>query len=76
MSRTPATHSAYTLALRNFAVSCSKIYLEEIDRLDLLQHATYKLRDVADLYQEAKKCTLGALTYRRPEHRPQFRLGT
>jgi hypothetical protein len=32
MSRSSATHSAYTLALRNFTDSCSKTYLEEIDR--------------------------------------------
>ena len=44
MSRTPATHSAYTLALRNFADSCSKTHLEQIDRTDLLQYVKY-LRD-------------------------------
>ena len=36
MSRRPATHSAYSLSLRNFAESCSKRTLEDIDRLDLL----------------------------------------
>src|SRR6266568_5940469 len=41
MSRTPATHSAYTLALRNFAASCLKTYLEEIDRVDLLGFVNY-----------------------------------
>ena len=46
MSRTPATHSAYTLALRNFAESCSKTLLEEIDRTDLLHFIKY-LRDQA-----------------------------
>ncbi len=46
MSRNPATHSAYTLALRNFAESCSKTCLEEIDRTDLLHFITY-LRDQA-----------------------------
>jgi integrase/recombinase XerD len=45
MSRTPATHSAYTLALRNFAVSCSKTYLEEIDRVDLLGFVNYLRKD-------------------------------
>ena len=45
MSRTPATHSAYTLALRNFAVSCSKTYLEEIDRADLLGFVKYLRED-------------------------------
>jgi integrase/recombinase XerD len=44
LSRTPATHSAYTLALRNFTDSCSKTYLEEIDRVDLLQYVKH-LRD-------------------------------
>ena len=39
MSRSSATHSAYALALRNFADNCSKTYLEEIDRLDLLAYA-------------------------------------
>jgi integrase/recombinase XerD len=41
MSRSAATHSAYTLALRNFAQSCSKNYLEEIDRTDLLGYVNY-----------------------------------
>jgi integrase/recombinase XerD len=36
MSRSAATHSAYTLALRNFTDSCSKTYIEEVDRVDLL----------------------------------------
>src|SRR6266567_5976368 len=44
LSRTPATHSAYTLALRNFTDSCSKAHLEEIDRVDLLQYVKH-LRD-------------------------------
>ena len=44
LSRTPATHSAYTLALRNFTNSCSKTYLGEIDRVDLLQYVKH-LRD-------------------------------
>lgn len=38
MSRSSATLSAYTLALRNFTDSCTKTYLEEIDRVDLLGH--------------------------------------
>ncbi len=46
MSRTPATHSAYVLALRNFTESCSKTCLEEIDRTDLL-HFIKHLRDKA-----------------------------
>lgn len=45
LSRTAATHSAYTLALRNFAESCSKAHLEEIDRVDLL-HFVKHLRDM------------------------------
>jgi integrase len=44
LSRTPATHSAYTLALRNFTDSCSKTYLEQVDRVDLLQYVKH-LRD-------------------------------
>jgi integrase/recombinase XerD len=44
LSRTPATHSAYALALRDFTESCSKANLEEIDRLDLLQFIQH-LRD-------------------------------
>ncbi|PYV68523.1 MAG: hypothetical protein DMG97_24640 [Acidobacteria bacterium] len=44
LSRTPATHSAYTLALRNFTDSCSKTYLEEVGRVDLLQYVKH-LRD-------------------------------
>jgi hypothetical protein len=35
ISRSGAPLSAYTLALRNFTESCSKTYLEEIDRLPL-----------------------------------------
>ena len=44
MSRTSATHSAYTLALRNFTESSSKARLEEIDRKDLL-HFVKHLRE-------------------------------
>ena len=44
MSRRSATHAAYTLALRNFTDSCSKTYLEEIDRTDLLHYVKH-LRD-------------------------------
>jgi integrase/recombinase XerD len=45
MSRSAATHSAYTLTLRNFAESCSKTYLEEIDRVDLLGFLNYLRKD-------------------------------
>ena len=41
LSRTAATHSAYTLALRNFTDSCSKEFLEEIGRVDLLHYVSY-----------------------------------
>jgi integrase/recombinase XerD len=44
LSRTPATHSAYTLALRNFTDSCSKTHLEEVSRVDLSQYIKH-LRD-------------------------------
>jgi integrase/recombinase XerD len=36
LSRAPATHSAYELALRNLTETCAKVHLEEIDRKDLL----------------------------------------
>ena len=50
LSRTPATHSAYTLALRDFTDNCQKTYLEEIDRTDLLAYVNYlrKERKVSD----------------------------
>jgi len=44
LSRTIATHSAYTLALRNFTDVCSKTRLEEINRTDLLLYVKH-LRD-------------------------------
>ena len=44
ITRSEATHSAYELALRNFTESCPKVYLEEIDRSDLL-HYIQHLRD-------------------------------
>jgi integrase/recombinase XerD len=44
ISRTATTHSAYTLALRNFTDSCSKAHLEEITRTDLLHYLKH-LRD-------------------------------
>ena len=44
VTRTPATHSAYSLALRNFTDSCTKAYIEEIERADLLAFITH-LRD-------------------------------
>jgi integrase len=46
ISRSAATHSAYALALRNFAESCDKTYLEEIDRLDLLEYVRYMREDL------------------------------
>jgi integrase/recombinase XerD len=45
MSRSAATHSAYTLALRNFSEFCSKAYLEEIDRTDLLGYVHHLRED-------------------------------
>jgi len=41
ISRRPATHSAYELALRNFCESCPKTYLEEINRSDLLHYVEH-----------------------------------
>lgn len=40
-SRTAATHAEYSLALRNFTDSCSKEYLEDIERIDMLAYAAY-----------------------------------
>jgi integrase len=48
ISRRAATHSAYMLSLRNFQDSCSKQYLEEIDRVDLLNYVKY-MRDELSL---------------------------
>jgi integrase/recombinase XerD len=44
ISRSAATHSAYDLVLRNFTESCSKQYLEQVNRTDLLQYIKH-LRD-------------------------------
>jgi integrase len=46
ISRRSATHSAYMLALRNFTASCTKAYLEEIDRVDLLGYVKYLREDL------------------------------
>lgn len=40
-SRTAATHAEYALALRNFTDSCSKEYLEDLERIDMLAYAAY-----------------------------------
>lgn len=41
LTKRSTTHSAYTLALRNFTDSCSKTYLEEIERKDLLAYVRH-----------------------------------
>lgn len=46
LSRTPATHSAYALALRNFTDCCRKESLEEIERIDLLRYVSYLKKDL------------------------------
>jgi integrase/recombinase XerD len=41
ISKTPATLSAYTLALQNFSDSCRKTHLREITRQDLIEFVHY-----------------------------------
>jgi integrase len=44
-SRKPKTHSAYKTALDHFVASCSKTYMDEIDRKDLLRYAAVLRND-------------------------------
>ncbi len=44
LTKKPKTLAAYTTALNYFSESCSKMYLEEIERKDLLQFSAF-LRD-------------------------------
>jgi len=46
ITHTPATHAAYSLALRDFANSCSKIHIEDIDRSDLLHYIHYSREEL------------------------------
>lgn len=41
LTRSAATHSAYSLALNDFLISASKTYLDEIERADLLGYLKY-----------------------------------
>jgi integrase len=45
-SKTPATHSAYMLALQNFSDSCRKTYLNEITRQDVMEFVRYMREDL------------------------------
>ena len=44
LSKKPKTLAAYTVALQYFAESCSKLYVEDIERADMLRFAAF-LRD-------------------------------
>jgi integrase/recombinase XerD len=46
ISKTPATLSAYTLALQNFSASCHKSRLSEITRQDLMEFVRYMREDL------------------------------
>jgi len=50
LSKKPKTYAAYTTALAYFTESCSKTYLEGIERKDLLKFAAF-LRDEKELEQ-------------------------
>lgn len=45
ITRTPATHSAYQLTLQNFTDSCSKKFVEQIDRTDLINFQRHLLAE-------------------------------
>jgi len=47
LSKKSKTHSAYSTSLAYFTESCSKLYLEDIDRRDLLKFCAF-LRDVKE----------------------------
>jgi integrase len=53
LSKKPKTYAAYTTALAYFTESCSKTYLEGIERKDLLKFAAF-LRDEKELH--ARTC--------------------
>lgn len=44
LTKKPKTYAAYSTALRYFSESCSKLYLEDIERIDMLRFHAY-LRD-------------------------------
>jgi len=44
-SKKPKTHAAYKTALNYFVASCSKTYMDEIDRKDLLRYAVVLRND-------------------------------
>jgi integrase/recombinase XerD len=49
LSKKPKTYAAYSTAMNYFMESCPKIYIEDIDRKDLLKFAAF-LRDVKELF--------------------------
>jgi integrase/recombinase XerD len=53
LRKKPKTLSAYSTALSYFVESCSKLYLEDIDRKDLLKFAAF-LRDDKDQAPRAR----------------------
>jgi integrase/recombinase XerD len=60
ISKTPATLSAYTLALQNFSDSCRKSRLAEITRQDLMEFVRYMREDLRltdrTCYNAARMC--------------------
>ena len=53
LTKKPKTVAAYSTSLRYFQESCSKVYLEDIERKDLLKYAAF-LRD--EKYQAPRSC--------------------
>jgi integrase/recombinase XerD len=49
LTKKPKTFAAYDVSLRYFTESCSKLYLEDLDRRDLQKFAAY-LRDEKELH--------------------------
>lgn len=47
MSKSKSTFNAYTTALEYFQESCTKVYMEDIDRMDMIRFAAF-LRDHKD----------------------------
>jgi integrase/recombinase XerD len=49
LTKKPKTHAAYSTALNYFTESCAKVYLEDIERRDLLNFSAF-LRDEKELH--------------------------
>ena len=49
LTKKPKTHAAYSTALNYFTESCAKVYLEDIERRDLLNFSAF-LRDERELH--------------------------